>query len=155
MSMPPKPPNSLVIAVDGSENARRAVVYIGDLLGGLDGFGVILLHVIHAPEDDFFASPAERERWIITGREKVSGWLAGYRELLIAAGFPPACVSVRTAERDGPSLAHLILDEVAALGARTVVMGRQGLSRREAFLFGSVSRQVVDRARNLTVWVVQ
>jgi nucleotide-binding universal stress UspA family protein len=131
------------------------VVYVGGLLGGLDGFGVTLLHVIHAPEDDFFTSPEERERWIISGRDKVSGWLAGYRELLIAAGFAPACVGVRTAERDGPSLAHLILDEVAALGARTVVMGRQGLSRREAFLFGSVSRQVVDHARNLTVWVVQ
>jgi nucleotide-binding universal stress UspA family protein len=35
------------------------------------------------------------------------------------------------------------------------VVGRQGLSRSEEFLFGSVSSKIVNHARNCTVWVVE
>ncbi len=155
LTMHPQRPHSIVIAVDGSHNSQRAVDYVGRLLGGLEDFHVTLLHVMHAPDEDFFAAPAERERWIVRGQRNVAGCLADYRSGLITLGFAPDRVAVRAVARDGPSLARLILDEVVELGADTIVVGRQGLSRREAFLFGSVSSQVVDHARNLTVWVVQ
>jgi nucleotide-binding universal stress UspA family protein len=144
----------IVIAVDGSENSRRAVAYVGELLGGQKGFTVTLLHVIHAPEEDFFASPQERERWVKSGRKKVERWMTEYRDMLIAGGFA-GDVFMRAAERDGPSLARLILAEMTVLEAGTIVLGRQGLSRKEEFLFGSVSKQIVSHARNCTVWVVQ
>lgn len=147
--------NHLVIAVDGSENSRRAVDYVGGLLGGLGGFTLTVLHVIHAPGEDFFPSHRERERWVHSGRKKVDRWLADYRQLLIAAGFDPGTVSTAIVERDGPSLAWLILDETTSLGAGTIVVGRQGLSIKEEALFGSVSRQIVSQARNCSVWVVQ
>jgi nucleotide-binding universal stress UspA family protein len=38
---------------------------------------------------------------------------------------------------------------------RTIVVGRQGLSRSEEFLFGSISSKIVSHARNCTVWVVE
>lgn len=145
----------IVIAVDGSENSRRAVAYVGNLLGGLGGFAVTLLHVIHAPEEDFFSSPQERERWVKSGRKKVERWMAEYRDRLIADGVDAGDVFVRATERDGPSLAQLILAEVQFLKGGTIVVGRQGLSRKEEFLFGSVSRQIVSNARNCAVWVVQ
>jgi hypothetical protein len=37
---------NILIAVDESDNARRAVSYVGQLLGGLPGFKVIILHVV-------------------------------------------------------------------------------------------------------------
>lgn len=37
---------NIMIAVDESENARRAILYVGRLLGGLPGFKVTLLHVV-------------------------------------------------------------------------------------------------------------
>ena len=37
----------------------------------------------------------------------------------------------------------------------TLVVGRQGLSRSEEFLFGSISSKIVSHARNCTVWVVE
>ena len=143
------------IAVDGSDNSRRAVVYAGGLIGGRTGFTATLLHVIHAPEEDFFSSPQERERWVKSGRKKVARWITEYRDLLIADGVDAGDVSIRTAERDGPSLARLILAEMKSLEAGTIVLGRQGLSPKEEFLFGSVSKQIVSYARNCTVWVVQ
>ncbi len=147
--------NLIVIAVDGSENSRRAVAYVGEMVDGLSGFRVTLLHVIHAPEEDFFSSPQERERWVRSGRKKVETWLADYQEMLLANGLDAGDVSLCTVERDGPSLARLILAEVTSLKAGTIVVGRQGLSRKEEFLFGSVSKQIVSHARNCTVWVVQ
>ena len=147
--------NHVVIAVDGSENSRRAVAYVGALLGGLTGFTLTLLHVIHAPEEDFFSSSQERERWVKSGRKKVEAWIADYRNMLIADGVDGGDVSIRVIERDGPSLARLILTEMTLLKAGTIVLGRQGLSRKEEFLFGSVSKQIVSHARNCTVWVVQ
>lgn len=147
--------NHVVIAADGSENSRRAVAYVGRLLGGLDGFKTTVLHVIHAPGEDFFPSAQERERWVQLGRNKVNRWLADYRQMLISDGFQPDAVAVVTVERDGPSLAWLILDETTALAAGTLVVGRQGLSLKEEVLFGSVSREIVSQARNCTVWVVQ
>jgi nucleotide-binding universal stress UspA family protein len=141
--------------VDGSENSRRAVAYVGGLIGSRPGFTVTLLHVIHAPEEDFFSSAQERERWVNSGRKKVEAWITDYRRLLIADGVDPGDVSIRAVERDGPSLARLILAEMTVLDAVTIVVGRQGLSRKEEFLFGSVSKQIVSHARNCTVWVVQ
>ncbi|MEE4112011.1 MAG: universal stress protein [Desulfobacteraceae bacterium] len=153
--MNPTRNNHIVIAVDGSENSRRAVAYVGGLIGGRTGFTVTLLHVIHAPEEDFFASPPERERWVKSGRKKVDSWTTDYRDLLIADGVDAGDTSILTVERDGPSLAQLILAEMTRLEAGTIVLGRQGLSRKEEFLFGSVSKQIVSHARNCTVWVVQ
>lgn len=144
----------IVIAVDGSDNSRRAVAYVGELVGRTPGLEVTLLHVIHAPDENFFPNGQERERWLQSGRSRVEGWLAEYRRMLLAAGMDPARVSVHLAERDGPSLAALILAETCALDAGTIVVGRQGLSPREELLFGSVSRQVVGHASNRTVWVV-
>ncbi len=45
---------NILIAVDESQNAQRAVTYVGKLLGGIKGFKVTVLHVIREPEDDYF-----------------------------------------------------------------------------------------------------
>jgi nucleotide-binding universal stress UspA family protein len=46
------------------------------------------------------------------------------------------------------------LAELETAGYGTIVVGRQGLSRKEEFLFGSVSSKIVSHARNCAVWVV-
>ena len=51
---------NILIAVDDSDNARRAVSYVAQLLGSVKGFKVSLLHVIPQPEEDFFPTSAEK-----------------------------------------------------------------------------------------------
>jgi hypothetical protein len=41
---------NILIAVDESDNARRAVAYVGKLLEGSKDFNVLILHVIRQPE---------------------------------------------------------------------------------------------------------
>ena len=53
------------------------------------------------------------------------------------------------------SMAEGILAERDEVEYSTIVVGRQGLSRSEEFLFGSISSRIVNHARNCTVWVVE
>jgi len=146
---------NILIAVDESENARRAVFYVAELLGGVEGFEVTILHVIPLPEDDFFITVTEKEKWLSQYRVKIDAMLQGYRQILIGAGFHPNDVSLRSPTRYCPSIAECILAERDEREYGTMVVGRQGLSRTEEFLFGSISSKIVTHARNCTVWVVE
>jgi nucleotide-binding universal stress UspA family protein len=146
---------NILIAVDESENARRAVAYVGQLLAGIQGFKVLILHVIRQPEEDYFPSSAEKDKWLGEYKLKVDAMLKNYREILIDEGFEPTDVSVRSTLRYCPSLAECILSERNQSKCSTIVVGRQGLSRSEEFLFGSVSSKIVNHARDCTVWVVE
>jgi nucleotide-binding universal stress UspA family protein len=146
---------SVLIAVDESENARRAVSYVAQILAGIKGFKVLILHVIRQPEEDYFPTSSEKNRWLGQYKLKVDAMLKDYRQILIRAGFAPEDVSVRSTLRYCPSLAECILAERDQSGYSTIVVGRQGLSRSEEFLFGSVSSKIVNHARDCTIWVVE
>jgi len=145
---------NILIAVDTSENSRRAVAYVGRMLGGIREFHVSLLHVIPDPEEDYFPSEAERQAWLESYRSKTDEVLQEYRSILLAAGFPAAAVDLHTPRRYCPSMAECILSERENRDYSTIVIGRQGLSRKEEFLFGSISNKIVSHARECTVWVV-
>jgi nucleotide-binding universal stress UspA family protein len=73
---------------------------------------------------------------------------------LSEAGFAPGQIAVRTPLLSCPSLAECILAERDEGKYATIVVGRQGLSRKERFLFGSVPSKIVNHAGDCTVWVV-
>ena len=146
---------NILIAVDESENARRAVLYVAQLLEGAEGFSVTILHIINEPEEDYFPTTDEKEKWLSQYKKKVDKMLKDYSQILIQKGFDRSAVSVRSTLRYCPSMAQCILEERDETEYSTVVVGRQGLSRSEEFLFGSVSSKIVNYARNCTVWVVE
>lgn len=146
---------NILIAVDESENSHRAVSYVGRLLGGLPGFKVTVLHVVPEPEEDYFPTSEQKEEWLSKYTRKIDALLEDYRRFLIEKGFDPKDVSVRSTLRYCPSMAECILAERDETQYSTIVVGRQGLSRSEEFLFGSISSKIVNHARNCTVWVVE
>lgn len=144
----------ILIAVDASDNSRRAVSYVGRMLGGKNGFKVTLLHVIPDPEEDYFRDEGEKQVWLNEYRRKSDEVLNDYRNMLIQAGFSEGAVDMNMPLRYCPSMAECILLERDSRRYGTIVVGRQGLSRKEEFLFGSISSKIVNHARNCTVWVV-
>jgi nucleotide-binding universal stress UspA family protein len=146
---------NILIAVDASENSRRAVQYVADLLGGIPGFKVSVLHVIREPEEDEFAVEAEKEKWYITQHQEANRMLEEYRRILLDADFAPDDVNVRSTLRYCPSMAECILAERDLYEYKTIVVGRKGMSHKEEFLFGSISGKIVRTARDCTVWVVE
>ena len=146
---------NILIAVDESKNSHRAVSYVSQLLAGIKGLKVLLLHVINQPEEDYFSTSTEKEKWLSNYKLKVDVMLEDYRQMLIREGFSPGDVLVRSTLQYCPSMAECILVERDETQYSTIVVGRQGISRSEEFLFGSVSSKIVTHARNCTVWVVE
>lgn len=154
-SVKPVVNRNILIAVDESENARRAVEYVAGLLGGVSGFKVSVLNIIMEPEEDYFSTKTEQDKWYQERSLMAEQMLTAFRRILIDAGFAPDNVFTRSTLRYCPSLAECILAERNQLEYGTLVVGRKGISPSEEFLFGSTSGKIIRIARNCTVWVVQ
>ncbi|MFO7716438.1 universal stress protein [Desulfosarcina sp.] len=146
--------NQVLIAVDESANAEQAVRYVGHVLGKTTGFEVTILHIIPDPEEDYFPEKEEKDKYLDNYRERIGRTLEKYRRILLDAGFPADGVATQSTLRYCPSMAECILNERGKKDYGTIVVGRQGISRKEAFLFGSVSSKIVNHAKDCAVWVV-
>ena len=145
----------LLIAVDGCESSKRAVLYVADMIGGFPGFTVTLLSIIPAPEADFFESEEEETTWTKDKMAAANKLLDTYRQIMVQAGFPADKVRFRSCVGDDRSFAEAILDMRCDLSCCTVVVGRHHRSKTEEFLLGSTSTKLVREAKNCAVWVVE
>lgn len=145
----------LLLAVDDSENAKRAVLYVADFLGGVPGFRATILNVIPEPPEDYFDTDKERRAWIEDHESRASEMLDRYRQILIQSGFAEDKVATVVDIRYCPSVADCILQMQQRLECCTVVMGRRGISKKEEFLFGSTSSKVMHSGKNCAVWVIE
>lgn len=158
----------ILIAVDGSENAVRAVNYTGEVMAGSDVMQIMLLCIERFPDRDLFASDESWKKRCEEHRAEMESFLEDARDILTAKGIDPeritrryvvSCKSPfadRTAERCsfGTSIAQEILSVLKEEGFGTVVVGRRGVTKAEEFLFGSVSSKIIHYAKACTVWVV-
>jgi nucleotide-binding universal stress UspA family protein len=145
----------VLLAVDETESAKRAVMYVADMLGGVPGFRVTVFHLVPEPAEDHFDSDEERAGWVTDRTGRARRLVEGYREILVQAGFQNQKVDTGVSVRFCASVAECLLEEVERLGACTVVLGRRVLSHKEEFLFGSTSNRTLHLARNCAVWVVE
>lgn len=145
----------VLLSLDDTGSAAKAVLYVADFLGGAPGFRVTLLRIVPEPSEDYFKTPEERRDWIDIRRAAALRDLEKYRTVLQQAGFAEDKVSVRAEVRKCPSIAACILDEQKKLGCCTIVMGRRGISKREEFLLGSTSSAVLHEGKNCAVWVIE
>jgi len=49
------------------------------MIGGIEGFIVNFLHVIHPPEADCFSNPSEHDKWLRQVRLKIESLLENFR----------------------------------------------------------------------------
>ena len=145
----------VLVALDRSENAKRAVLYVADFLGGVPGFRVTLLSIVPEPSEDYFETGEERKAWIEEHSSVAEKMLRNYRDVLIQSGFSEDKVVVRVDIRNCPSIADCILDDQKKLGCCTIVLGRRGISKKEEFLYGSTSSKVLHSGKNCAVWVIE
>ncbi|UCE32716.1 MAG: universal stress protein [Burkholderiales bacterium] len=131
----------LLVPVDGSENALRALRYAIDLLQKLRAGGTITLLNVH---DDTALRHASR----YVGRQAVDDYLADLSkadtadavELLGAAGLP-----VDAQHRVGP-VAEEIVRFASEFGYDLIVLGAKGRSSLRDLLVGSVAHKVSNIA---------
>jgi nucleotide-binding universal stress UspA family protein len=145
----------ILVALDASENALRAVDYVGEITGGTPGFHVMLLHIVRFPSRDHFPSDDEWQKGCDSAEKNGKRILADGVERLKGLGVNESSISIHMVRAGGVSIAAEIMQVQKDEGFGTVVVGRRGVSKAEEFLFGSVSNKVVHYSRNCTVWVVE
>ena len=145
----------IMIAVDESENAKAALLFVAGFIGGLRGFRVTILSIIAAPERDLFDSDGERQEWIADKRESLLSVLERYRQILIQSGFPKTKVRTELVVSDDRPVSSVILEKQKEVRSCALVVGRRGISKSEEFLYGSVSNALVHSANNCSVWVIE
>ena len=145
----------IMIAVDSSDNARRAVLFVGDFFGCYEGFQVTLLHIILEPEATYFRDNEERQEWLASNLEDAKKVMEEYRNILIDAGFLEDKINVRIDTMRAPSVADCIIKEQEEMKCCTIVIGRRGISKKEEFIFGSTSNRIIHEAKKCAVLVIE
>lgn len=146
----------LLVAVDESDNSKRAVMFLADFFSSNPDVFVTLLSILPEPSEDFFSSEAERRRWLAEKEAAMQKTLAGYKEMLLGAGFQATQIETRLSRKPGNiSIGDAILEEQEKLRCCIVVVGRRGITHSEEFVFGSTSSKILHHAKHCAVMVVE
>jgi nucleotide-binding universal stress UspA family protein len=158
--------HKLLVALDASEGAWRAVEYVADTFGQVPGAQVTLMHILTGLppafwDDGHILDPEERKRRqkLVTAwqEEQEKAWRALVRkagERLAKGGFSGKAVASKFKPRYY-DVAEDLISEAETGGFGTIVMGRRGLGKAKSLLLGSVATKVVQSARACAVTVVQ
>jgi nucleotide-binding universal stress UspA family protein len=149
--------NRVLIAIDNSENAIRAVDHAGFMLSGTDSH-VTLFHTMRhlrrfVPLEVLEEAPELEELWKSKAGQEIEPYMKKAKEILLKAGLSENQISTRVAE-GSRSAASDILEEARLKGYGTIVLGRRGLSGVKEFFMGSVTSKVLQDAAGLAVWIV-
>jgi nucleotide-binding universal stress UspA family protein len=155
----------ILISMDASEGAFRAVDYVGKMLGGSPNLELVLFHAVRG--FDVFQQilgrpflPSHEKEWVDKAEKQLED--AGKqmepafeeaRNRLAGLGIGPGQVRHKVVTGVS-SRAGAIVDEAQVGGYDTIVVGRRGLSKVQEFLMGRVGNKVIQLAREKTVWVV-
>ncbi|MCB2226626.1 MAG: universal stress protein [Desulfarculaceae bacterium] len=152
--------NQILLAYDNSQQALRAVEYVGQMFGRVDNVKVTLLGVYDkVPEYDMVQTPFTdqvKARISVLEREREKGResMEEAKKHLVRMGFAEDQVKVKYMEKT-KGVAKDIIDEVKKGGYGTVVLGRKGVSNLTGMLFGSVSSGVIGNLQGATICVVE
>ena len=158
--------HKVVIALDSSEGAWRAVEFVAEAFGHTPGVQVTLLHILSGLPPAFWddghileeKEKASRQRlvasWQKEQEQKWQGLVKKAHERLTKAGVPKDAVVNKFKPKDY-DVAEDILGEAEAGGFDTLVMGRRGLGMAKTLLLGSVTHKVVQNAKDCAVIIVK
>jgi nucleotide-binding universal stress UspA family protein len=147
----------ILVAVDGSESALRAVDHVSFITGGNPNVEITLVHVIHKLRDycpiDFEDSEGEVEYIVSLGDKKcIESFMSHTYKRFRNAGIPEDRIEVRKIEKTMGRVGKTIMEEAQKGGYGTIVMGRRGVDK--AFFMDSVSSYIFSRASNQAIWLV-
>jgi nucleotide-binding universal stress UspA family protein len=147
----------VLVAVDSSENALRAVDHAGFMLAGTD-CQITLFHTMRhlrrfVPLEVLEEAPELEELWKSKAGQEVGPYLDKARDILLEAGLSDAQIVSKVVDGSRSPAAD-ILQEARGNGYGTVVMGRRGLSGMKEFFIGSVTKKVLQNCAGMAVWIV-
>ncbi|HXX58332.1 MAG TPA: universal stress protein [Thermodesulfovibrionales bacterium] len=157
---------NILIAIDDSPCALRAVGYVGQQFSGMGDLEITLFHVLpYVPagfwDDGHILTAGEREerkkvvdRWLSNQTLKLDPLFREAVKILTGKGIGQERITIRSVS-DSTDVAGSILEEAQSGGYQTLVMGRCGRSQAERRLMGSVTTKVVNHGAGIAVCIVE
>ncbi len=151
----------ILVAIDDSENAMRAVEFIANLFttdSKITLFNVIqdtaALCEMNSPELTPYFKSQQSSFCLLEEKkqELVNQAVQKAKEILMDAGFEEKNITVKSVIKKR-GIARDIIKEAQA-GYNAIVLGRRGLSGIKDFILGSVSQKVFNSAKDISVLVV-
>jgi nucleotide-binding universal stress UspA family protein len=159
----------ILLAIDESESSRRAVEYVGSLLGQTPNVQITLFHVLkpmprqlleHGGSENPAAETRlrkqlheDQEAWYRKEREAECPVLITARAILEKSGFDTGRLSLKFGHED--DVARNILEEARNGHYTTIVVGRQGASGMTRMFGGGVTEHLLRNVKGLAIWVVE
>lgn len=151
----------VLLALDGTPSSQKALDYLGFLAGSLvPGLAVTLLHVL-PPLPEFLRHEAQADPGAYQrlksleqkARQGAQKLLENARQRLLRLGLAPERLELKPQPRQADPARDIVFAAEQGL-YDAVVLGRRGLTKTQELFMGSVTRQVVQHALRLPVWVV-
>jgi nucleotide-binding universal stress UspA family protein len=159
----------ILLAVDESENSRRAIHYTGSLLSRTPDVTIMLFHVLKPMprklmEHGGSENPATEGRLSMQLQKDQEAWYKNEREsecpILITAqatleksGFDATRVSLKFGHEE--DVARSILEEARSAHCETIVVGRHGTSGMKRIFGGGITDELLRNAKGFAIWVVE
>ncbi|MGC2061905.1 MAG: universal stress protein [Thermodesulfovibrionales bacterium] len=156
----------ILVAIDGSEGALRAVEYVGSQFSGMADLQITLLHVLPYPpaplwDDGHIPDKGEKaerdkaiDRWLLNQRTKAEAIFSKAVETLIGGKIAPDQILQKTIS-DSTDVAASLLEQARDGGYQTLVVGRRGLSPVSRVFMGSVTTKIISHGSGIAVCVVE
>lgn len=148
------PNGRVLIGMDGSVCAMRALDFVARRLGGRD-YQVHLLYVIRGRGGMELTSRrfASSDECLALAEAQIEKVFAEARRRLEAEGFTPDHITTQIV-KGVVSRAATIADVAKSGNFGTIVLGRRGHSSVKDFFIGRVTNKVIVAARQHSVWIV-
>ncbi|UCD79496.1 MAG: universal stress protein [Desulfobacterales bacterium] len=147
----------VLLAIDNSKNALRAVDHAGFMLSGTDAT-VTIFHskrdlnrfIPDALVEEF---PEFQKFWQRRAGKEIAPFMQKAQEMLQEAGITKEHITTKVVD-GSRSAAFDILEEARSAEAGTIFLGLHGYSSVKEYTMGSVTRKVLNHAEDMTVCIV-
>ncbi len=148
---------NVLISLDASENALRAVDHAGYMLSGTNCHITIFHTLRHIsrfiPQEVVDEAPEVEEAWRKKAGREIIPYIDKSRDMLMDFDLTESQISVKVVNGTR-SPADDIVNQAKADDCGTIVMGRRGISMVKEFFMGSVTSKVLQKSDGFAVWVV-
>jgi len=148
----------VLVGLDSSENALRAVAHAGAMLSGTECHVTLFYTKSHirrfVPLEVLENAPGLEEIWQKKAEEEIVPHMTKAKEMLLKHGLAADNIDIKIID-GSRSVADDILKAAKADNFGTIILGRRGVSKVKEFFIGSVTRKVIQHAVGFTVWVVR
>jgi len=145
---------NIVIAVNDSDDALRAVRYVAKTLKSRDNLSIHLVCVYPDPPPDYYEKGGTFDAYNEIMQHQAGEAMAIAVSSLEKQDIKKENITTHIRLADGKTISNSILAVLQEYECDTLVVGKRGISKNEEFLFGSISNTLARKTKGFTTWIV-